>query len=65
MKKFKQFLENYDVYLDMPTNWVTTIESSSAVPINAPETVTKYSKPKKPKGHKKTKNTPVNKKKID
>jgi hypothetical protein len=59
MKKFKQFLENYDVYMDMPVNWVTPIESSPAVPINAPETVTENPKTNKPKSKKKTEEFPV------
>ena len=65
MKKFKEFLENYDVYLDMPSTMVTSIESGSAVPINAPETVTENPKSKKTKGYKATKETPVDENKVD
>jgi len=65
MKKFKEFLENYDVYLDMPSTMVTSIQSSSAVPINAPETVTENPKTKKPKGYKATEEAPVDENKVD
>lgn len=65
MKKFKEFLENYDVYLDTPATMVTSIQSGSAVPINAPETVTENPKPKKTKSYKATKETPVDKNKVD
>ena len=65
MKKFKEFLENYDVYLDMPPNMVTDIESGSAVPINAPETVTENPKAKKTKSYKTTKEAPVDENKVD
>jgi hypothetical protein len=65
MKKFKEFLENYDVYLDTPATMVTDIESGSAVPINAPETVTENPKPKKTKGYQQTEETPVDENKIN
>jgi hypothetical protein len=63
-KRFKEFLENYDVYMDMPINFVTSIESGSAVPINAPETVTKNPKSNKPKSKKKTEESPIGKNEI-
>lgn len=65
MKKFKQFLENYDVYLDKPMGWVTPDQSSPAVPINAPETVTENPKSKKTKGYKAAEETPVDENKVD
>jgi hypothetical protein len=49
MKKFKEFLENYDVYLDSPKGWVTPDQLAPAVPVNAPESVTKNSKGKSKK----------------
>jgi len=64
-KKFKQFLENYDVYLDKPSGWVTPDQSSPAVPVNAPETVTENPNPNKSKSKKKTEESPVVEDKVD
>jgi hypothetical protein len=64
-KKFKEFLENYDMYLDKPSGWVTPDQSSPAVPINAPETVTENPNPNKSKSKKKTEESPVAEDKVD
>ncbi len=63
-KKFKEFLENYDVYLDKPSGWITPDQSSPAVPINAPETVTQNPQPNKSQGKKKTEKPPVSEDEI-
>ena len=57
MKKFKQFLENYDVYIETPKGW-SSVEGFS-VPTDAPNPMSKDTKTKKSQGKEKTEEFPV------
>jgi hypothetical protein len=59
MKSFKQFLENYDVYIDTPQGWSDGAKSGMTVLVHAPETVSQDTKPSSSKTKKKTKKMKV------
>jgi len=59
MKSFKQFLENYDVYIDTPQGWSDGVTSGMTVLVHTPETVGQDTEPSSSETKKKTKKVKV------